>query len=114
MLAANLTMRPAWLRVPAARVATRAFSEFEPARYVAAIAPRPLLMVNGVDDPQMPASAVRSLYAAAGEPKSIVWLRTGHLMPDDSTLIRALVDTTLARLPVLHLESARGPVSPIH
>lgn len=102
VLAANLTLRPAWLRAPAAQIAMHAFAEFEPARYVSAIAPRRLLMVNGVDDPQMPASAVRSLYAAAGEPKSIVWLRTGHLMPDDSTLIRALVDTTLARLPVLH------------
>ena len=102
VLAANLTLRPAWLRAPAARIAMQGFAEFEPARYVAAIAPRPLLMVNGVDDPQMPASAVLSLYAAAGEPRSLVWLRTGHLMPDDSTLIRALVDTTLARLPVLH------------
>ena len=101
-MAANLELRPAWLRTPASRLAMRAFAEFEPARFAAAISPRPLLMVNGIDDPQMPASAVRSLYAAAREPKSIVWLRTGHLAPDDSVLIRALVDTTLARLPVLH------------
>lgn len=101
VLAANLTLRPSWLRAPAAQVAMRAFAEFEPSRYVAAIAPRPLLMVNGADDPQMPVGAVQSLYAAAHEPKSIVWLRTGHLMPNDSTLIRALVDTTFARLPVL-------------
>ena len=51
VLAANLTLRPRWLRTPAARLAMLSFAEFEPARYVAAIAPRPLLMVNGVDDP---------------------------------------------------------------
>ena len=110
VLAANLTLRPSWLRTPAARFAMRSFAEFEPARFVAAIAPRPLLMVNGADDPQMPPSAVRGLYAAAREPKSLLWLRTGHLSPNDSVLIRALVDTTLARLPALHpLATSRGP-----
>ena len=111
VLAANLTLRPAWLRTPAARIAMSSFAEFEPARFVAAIAPRPLLMVNGVDDPQMPVPAVRALYAAAREPKSLVWLRTGHLMPDDSALIRALVDTTLARLPVLEHRATPPPAT---
>jgi hypothetical protein len=66
-------------------------------------------MVNGMDDPQMPVEAVQRLYDAAHQPKSIVWLKTGHLMPTDSTLIRTLVDTALARLPVLHAatDSAR-------
>jgi hypothetical protein len=58
-------------------------------------------MVNGRDDPQMPVQAVRALYAAAREPKTLVWLTTGHLMPTDTALIRVLVDTTLVRLPVL-------------
>jgi fermentation-respiration switch protein FrsA (DUF1100 family) len=68
---------------------------------VARIAPRPIIMVNGVDDPQMPRGAVESLYDAAREPKTLIWLRTGHLMPDDSVLVRALVDTVLVRLPSL-------------
>ena len=101
VLAANLTLRPRALRQAAAWLATRPFRELEPERYIALIAPRPLVMVNGIDDPQMPRAAVEALFAAAREPKSIVWLRTGHLMPTDSTLIRALVDTALARLPVL-------------
>ena len=58
-------------------------------------------MVNGVDDAQMPVDAVQRLYDAAREPKSLVWLRTGHLMPTDSLLIRTLIDTAFARLPVL-------------
>ena len=101
VLAANLTLRPRFLRPVAAWLAMRPFAEFAPERYVGRIAPRPLVMVNGVDDPQMPRGAVRSLYDAAGEPKSQIWLRTGHLMPTDSALIRTLVDTTLARLPAL-------------
>lgn len=110
VLAANLTIRPRWLRRPAAWIATRPFADFAPERYVARIAPRPILMVNGIDDPQMPRSAVRTLYDAARQPKTMIWLRTGHLMPDDSALVRALVDTTLARLPALKVpqRSARG------
>jgi fermentation-respiration switch protein FrsA (DUF1100 family) len=101
VLAANLTLRPRALRQAAAWLAMRPFGDLEPERYVALIAPRPLVMVNGIDDPQMPRAAVEALYAAAREPKSLVWLRTGHLMPTDSILIRALVDTALARLPIL-------------
>ncbi len=101
VMAANLEMRPRWLRRPAAWLATRAFREFEPERHIALIAPRPLLMINGIDDPQMPRSAVESLYNAARDPKTLIWLRTGHLLPTDSVLIRALVDTALARLPIL-------------
>jgi fermentation-respiration switch protein FrsA (DUF1100 family) len=102
VLAANLTIEPRALRQAAAWLAMRPFHDLEPGRYVALIAPRPLVMVNGIDDPQMPRDAVVALYAAAREPKSLVWLRTGHLLPTDSALIRALVDTALARLPVLH------------
>lgn len=101
VLAANLTLEPRALRQAAAWLAMRPFRDLEPERYAALIAPRPLVMVNGIDDPQMPQAAVLALYAAAREPKSLVWLRTGHLMPSDSALIRALVDTALARLPVL-------------
>ena len=101
VMAANLALRPRWLRRPAAWLATRAFREFEPERHVGVIAPRPVLMINGIDDPQMPREAVESLYDAAREPKTLIWLRTGHLMPTDSVLIRALVDTALARLPIL-------------
>ena len=101
VMAANIDLRPRWLRRPAAWLATRTFREFEPERHVALIAPRPLLMVNGLDDPQMPRDAVESLFNAARDPKTLIWLRTGHLLPTDSALIRALVDTALARLPIL-------------
>lgn len=111
VMAANIDLRPRWLRRPVAWLATRAFREFEPERHVALIAPRPLLMVNGLDDPQMPRDAVESLFNAARDPKTLIWLRTGHLLPTDSVLIRALVDTALARLSILR-RPPTAPVSP--
>ena len=101
VVAANLAVRPRFLRRAAAWLATRPFADFFPERFIDRIAPRPIVMVNGADDPQMPVRAVQRLYDAARPPKSLIWLRTGHLMPVDSALIRALVDTALARLPVL-------------
>jgi hypothetical protein len=101
VLEANLSLEPGLLRKLAVWLASELYYEFEPTQSVAAIAPRPLIMVNGRDDPQMPIKAVRALYAAAREPKELIWLTTGHLLPTDTALIRVLVDTTLVRLPVL-------------
>jgi hypothetical protein len=100
VLAANLAITPA-LRGPVAWLATRPFADLSPERFAGAIAPRPVVMVNGIDDPQMPRPAVERLYQAAGAPKTLIWLHTGHLEPTDSALIRTLVDTALSRLPVL-------------
>ena len=102
VLAANLTVRPAALRRPLAWLAMQRFADLAPERFVGRIAPRPVIMVNGMDDPQMPRAAAERLYDAARQPKELIWMRTGHLMPTDSALIRTLVDTALARLPVLH------------
>jgi hypothetical protein len=105
VLAANLGFDPAFLRRPAAWLAMRPFAAFAPERFIHLIAPRPIIMVNGADDPQMPVEAARALYRAAREPKELIWMQTGHLMPTDSALIRSLVDTALARMPVLQDEA---------
>jgi len=112
VVAANLDFDPAMLRRPAAWLISRPFTDLEPERFIALIAPRPILMVNGIDDPQMPSAAVRALFDAAAEPKSLVWLHTGHLMPGDSSLIQSLVDTAFARLPVLQQPPASGHCRP--
>ncbi len=101
VVAANLTTRPRVFRRPLAWLATRPFVAFAPERFIGRIAPRRIVFVNGVDDPQMPVAAVRRLVDAAHAPKSAIWLRTGHLMPTDSALIRTLVDTAFATMPVL-------------
>lgn len=101
VVAANLTTQPRVFRRPLAWVATRPFLAFAPERFVGLIAPRPIVFVNGMDDPQMPVAAARRLFDAAHAPKSAIWLRTGHLMPTDSALIRTLVDTAFATMSVL-------------
>jgi dienelactone hydrolase len=59
---------------PDERARRRAAAEAtDPAFFAAAIAPRPFLMVNTVDDPLFPRAAVETLFAAAREPKELRW-----------------------------------------
>ncbi|HWO94673.1 MAG TPA: alpha/beta hydrolase, partial [Dehalococcoidia bacterium] len=44
------------------------------AQPVGRIAPRPLLLVHGLDDDRLPPSLSRTIYAWAGEPKGLVLL----------------------------------------
>jgi uncharacterized protein len=47
-----------------------------PERLIGAISPRPLLIIGQSNDPEIPASMQRALYAAAREPKTL-WLMEG-------------------------------------
>jgi fermentation-respiration switch protein FrsA (DUF1100 family) len=53
----------------------------DPATYIADFAGRPLLMLNGKQDPIIPPAAAQRLYDAAQDPKRIVWYDTGHTVP---------------------------------
>jgi dienelactone hydrolase len=61
-----------------------------PERWVAGIAPRELVMVNALDDEDIPRACVELLFAAAREPKELRWLPGGHIDKDDEERIRAL------------------------
>jgi dienelactone hydrolase len=50
----------------------------DPARFVAGIAPRPVLFVNARDDETVPRAAAEALHAAAAEPKEIAWFDGTH------------------------------------
>ena len=51
-----------------------------PANYIARIAPRPLLMVNGTQDSDMIRDvAVEPLFRLAKQPKEIIWTEGGHM-----------------------------------
>ena len=50
----------------------------DPARYIGAFAPRPLLLVAATRDERIPRQATEALYTAAGEPKSIEWFEASH------------------------------------
>lgn len=101
IIAANGEEAPEPARRLGADLAALPVRYLEPARYVPAIAPRPLLLVNGLHDDRIPRESALALLRAARAPKELVWLPTGHLEPEDTTLIRALVDTAFARMPIL-------------
>ncbi len=52
--------------------------ETDPLRHVGRIAPRPLLFVGATRDQTIPRAATEALYAAAGEPKRLLWFDAGH------------------------------------
>jgi fermentation-respiration switch protein FrsA (DUF1100 family) len=63
----------------------------EPMRYIHRVAPIPLVMINGTNDEQVPRYNAELLYNAAGEPKTITWLESRHVRPDNPALTKAIV-----------------------
>lgn len=55
------------------RVGRSEVDTFSPNRFVARLAPRPLLIISGSQDRLMPEKDVRALFAAAAEPKQL-WI----------------------------------------
>ena len=77
-----------------------------PERYVAGIAPRAFLMVNGAGDSLVPRASVLALYEAAREPKELIWVQSEHVQPDEADLIHRLSGTIVSWL------AARGLLPP--
>ncbi|MCS6950939.1 MAG: alpha/beta fold hydrolase [bacterium] len=71
------------------------FGPVDPVNWVARIAPRPLLMINGNGDNIVPRECTERLFAAAREPKEIVWLEGGHFPQPD--LVLRKVDEWLSK-----------------
>lgn len=69
----------AWLLAPA-----------DPVRYIAKIAPRPVLLQSGTGDALIPRESAEALYDAAREPKSITWYEGDHIGVDPATVERVL------------------------
>lgn len=100
-LEANMrrTVRPAPLRWIAAAVANVIISgpRLAPEHWVAAIAPRPFIMVNTADDERLPRAGIESLFAAAREPKQLIWTHGMHVHAD-SAAVAPLVKIVLERI----------------
>jgi hypothetical protein len=71
--------------------------QLDPARWAPRIAPRPFIMVNARDDERMPRDAIEALYAAAREPKELIWLEGPHVRGNRPQVVASLVETVLAR-----------------
>jgi hypothetical protein len=70
---------------------------FDPERWAPQIAPRPFIMINAREDERMPRDAIDALYAAAKEPKEIIWLDGLHMQSNRKEILAGLVETVLER-----------------
>jgi dienelactone hydrolase len=103
---------PPWQAAVVGRGLALLLTPLEPTRYVARITPRPFLMVNGAGDSLIPRANAEALFAAAREPKEILWMRSEHVQPDEEELIGAVsgwLAAWLARRGLLPPEAALEP-----
>lgn len=70
---------------------------FDPERWAPQIAPRPFIMINAREDERMPREGIEALYAAAKEPKEIIWLEGLHMQSNRKEILAGLVETVLER-----------------
>jgi cephalosporin-C deacetylase-like acetyl esterase len=88
------------LAAPAVRAdAERVAEAVDPMHYAPLIAPRPVLMVNGLRDQIIPAAAGHVLFGLLGEPKRIIWYDGGHgdIPRDTADEMRAFFASHLAQ-----------------
>lgn len=87
------------LRWPVAGLATLLASgpRFAAERWVGRVSPRPVVMLNALEDERIPRASVEALWNAAREPKSQVWLPGPHMQGSRQEVLRALVDTVMSR-----------------
>lgn len=69
-----------------------------PERWVGQVAPRPFVMINATNDERLPRPAIDTLYAAAADPKRIVWLPGPHVQRNRPEVVRALVTTVITMM----------------
>lgn len=95
LLERSLVRHVKWGAVRAAtgRLFAWLLAPLDPARNVAAIAPRPVLIVTAVEDQRIPPESFAELVAAAAAPKTIVRMPGRHVGGDDAALLAALTDT---------------------
>lgn len=74
------------------------FKPLEPARYVARIAPRRLIVLGAREDAFMPADATEALCNRAQEPKQMVWLDGAHVTADQKALTAEVAKRVLTEL----------------
>ena len=102
---ANLPIENGAGRAVAAAFLGWYFRRLEPARHVGAIAPRPLLLINGLHDQRVPRASALRLARSARPPVRQIWLPQDHLMPGERDVMRELADSTLS-----HFTFLREPV----
>ena len=91
MLEAEIPHVPAWIRQPVVRAARVTIDTFDPAHYVARIAPRNLLMIAARDDWRFPPHAVVAFFNRARQPKELRWTNTPHVGARSPRVVDAVI-----------------------
>jgi len=86
------------LRAPLSAFGGLLVAPLSPERFAARIAPRELVMINARQDEKIPRACVDALYAAAQEPKELIWLEGEHVNPRQEELIQELLELVLTRV----------------
>lgn len=103
------------LRRPVSHLANLLASgpRFTPERWIAQVAPRPVVMLNAEADEKIPRRSVEILYEAAAQPKELVWLPGNHMQGNRPEVLRRLVDAMMQRMDLAIADSAAAmTVSP--
>lgn len=86
-------------RVPVAMLANVLANgpRFTPEKWIDRVAPRPVVMLNATEDEKIPRASVDLLYAAALEPKELVWLPGRHMQGNRPEVLERLVEAVMER-----------------
>jgi dienelactone hydrolase len=82
---------------------------FSPDVWVGRVAPRPVVMINALDDERLPRESILALYDSARAPKQLIWLPGKHIQRNRPDVVRALVATVLATMERTPLPEAAVP-----
>ncbi len=87
------------VRAGAAALGTLLISgpRFAPEAWIGQVAPRPVVMLNAENDEKIPRRSVDVLWAAAREPKELVWLPGQHMMGSRPDVLERLVSEVMQR-----------------
>jgi hypothetical protein len=65
---------------------------FKTGERIAAVAPRPVVVIGAREDERTPAGQTEALFALAGEPKELMWTDGAHVEPDRIEIVRSLLE----------------------
>jgi hypothetical protein len=80
-----------WMSEFVGRLGGLLLHPLEPMRYADKISPTPLIMINGLNDEQVPRYNTELFFNAAREPKKLIWLDSKHVNPRNPELTRRII-----------------------
>lgn len=93
-------MEPPWLRHRFAAFLASVAGErhLGPGIWVGRISPRPVILVNALEDRELPPTAVTALHRAAQPPAEVIWVEGDHVHPKRPESVENLARLILGRV----------------